>query len=245
MGAFSASPGGSDRADTLITMDGVQVLTAFRAEAEALGGGVAGVSRAGWDRPTRCEPWSVRELLGHACVVLGWLPGMLTGVPPERGEVSAAEYYRPDGRFTSASNAARVDLARERAHRHASGAALAAEFDRLWREVDLRCREEPGGRVVRTRHGDAMLLTDFMVTRVVELAVHGLDLADALGEDPWLTPAAGDVVLRLLVGPRVESVDQLGWGRDHFLRKATGRTPLTAEDSSRLARLGVHWLALG
>jgi hypothetical protein len=31
--------------------------------------------------------------------------------------------------------------------------------------------------VVLTRHGDRMLLTEFLRTRVLELAVHGLDLA--------------------------------------------------------------------
>ena len=54
------------------------------------------------------------------------------------------------------------------------------------------CRHERAGRIVQTRHGDAMLLTDFLTTRVVELAVHGLDVADVLEQQPWLTaPAAG------------------------------------------------------
>jgi len=34
---------------------------------------------------------------------------------------------------------------------------------------------------VLTRHGDVMLLTEFMRTRVLELAVHGLDLAAGVG----------------------------------------------------------------
>ncbi|MFI8504487.1 hypothetical protein ACIGFK_39190 [Streptomyces sp. NPDC085524] len=65
-------------------------------------------------------------------------------------------------------------------------------------------RKESERRVVRTRHGDAMLLADFMLTRVFEVAVHGSDLADALG-----------------------------------------REPLEPEESCKISRLGITWLALG
>ena len=45
---------------------------------------------------------------------------------------------------------------------------------------------------MQTRHGDPMLLAEFLRTRVLELAVHGLDLAAALDREPWMTaPAAG------------------------------------------------------
>jgi hypothetical protein len=61
--------------------------------------------------------------------------------------------------------------------------------------VDRLCRAEPEGHVVRTRHSDPMLLSEFLLTRVVEVAVHGLDLADALsasrspGRKPWTSAA--------------------------------------------------------
>jgi hypothetical protein len=45
-----------------------------------------------------------------------------------------------------------------------------------------------------------MLLTGFLLTRVVEVAVHGLDLTDAVEREPWLTRPAADLVLGLLVG---------------------------------------------
>ncbi len=50
---------------------------------------------------------------------------------------------------------------------------------------------------MRTRHGDTMLVTEFMRTRVLELAVHGLDLAASAGQAPWLTGAAAGVVEEL------------------------------------------------
>jgi|GEM_PF-5822351 len=46
-----------------------------------------------------------------------------------------------------------------------------------------------------------MLLRDFMVTRVVELAVHRPDLADALDSPPWTHDSAVEVVTRCCCRP--------------------------------------------
>ncbi|TDU73662.1 maleylpyruvate isomerase family mycothiol-dependent enzyme [Streptomyces sp. KS 21] len=226
-------------------MDLTRVLDAFETEAEALGRGIAGAPETAWARPTRCAPWSARELLGHVCVVLDWVPDMIEGQAPDLPEVSAAEYYRPDRRFSTATNAARIELGRDRAARHRSGAELVADFTQTWWKAQELCRKEPERRVVRTRHGDAMLLADFMLTRVLEVAVHGIDLADALGLETWLTPPAADLLLELLAGSDTSGVTELGWSRARFLRKITGREPLEPEESSQIARLGITWLALG
>lgn len=227
-------------------MDQNRVLEAFRLEAEELSRAVVGLSEAEWDLPTRCEPWSVRELLGHVRVVIAWLPAMLDAPRPGTAEVSAVEYYRPDDRFAPQTNTARIALARDHASGHADGAALAEDFAETWRGAERLCRAEPADRVVRTRHGDAMLLSQFLVTRVVEVAVHGLDLAEGLGREPWLTPGAADVVLELLLGPDgPASLHALGWDRLTFLRKATGREPLDAAETARVERLGIRWLTLG
>ncbi|RMB85949.1 maleylpyruvate isomerase N-terminal domain-containing protein [Streptomyces shenzhenensis] len=167
-----------------------RVLEAFCLDAGELSRAVAGLPEAEWDRPTRCEPWSVREVLGQVRVVIAWLPGMLAAPPPDKAEVSAVEYYRPDDRFAPQTNTARIASARDHAAGHGSGAALADDFTATWQRADRLCRAEPEGRVARTRHGDAMLLSQFLVTRVVEVAVHGLDLAEALRREPWLTPQA-------------------------------------------------------
>ncbi|MFG2783474.1 maleylpyruvate isomerase N-terminal domain-containing protein [Streptomyces prunicolor] len=82
-----------------------------------------------------------------------------------------------------------------------SGAALADDLNDTWQQVDRLCRAQPEGRVVRTRHGDPMLLAEFLLTRVVEVAVHGLDVADALSHEPWLTSQTADLVQDILLGP--------------------------------------------
>jgi hypothetical protein len=86
------------------------------------------------------------------------------------------------------------------------------------------CRAEPADRVVPTRHGDPMLLSEFLITRIVEVAVHGLDIADALDREPWLTPRAEEVVLALVIGATYrEHLRELGWDGPTGVREVTGR----------------------
>ncbi|NEC06782.1 maleylpyruvate isomerase family mycothiol-dependent enzyme [Streptomyces sp. SID7909] len=223
-----------------------RVLEAFRRESGALTDAVSGLSEAEWSLPTRCTPWTVRDLVGHVCVVIDWLPGMLDAPAPGAATVAAADYYRPDDRFSPRTNTARIALAQDRAAEPVDGAAFAEDFAATWQRVERLCRVQPSSRAVRTRHGDAMLLSEFLLTRVVEVAVHGLDLADALGREPWLTPSAGDAVLELLLGAeQMTTAAALGWSRPHFLRKATGREPLDETETARIEQLGIRWLALG
>jgi hypothetical protein len=82
------------------------------------------------------------------------------------------------------------------------------------------------------------------VTRVVELVVHGLDLADALDRPPWTHDTALAVVTRLLLPeapqPGSEAVDRMT-----LVRVATGRAGDGAPvDPQRLRAAGVTWLAL-
>ncbi|MFI8293459.1 maleylpyruvate isomerase family mycothiol-dependent enzyme [Streptomyces sp. NPDC085614] len=251
---FSGPDGGGDRQRFgSRSTDGVrrgtdhdQVLEAFRLECAALTAAVAGLSEAGWNLPTRCTPWTVRDLLGHVCVVIDWLPAMLGAPAPGEAEISAVEYYRPDDRFSPRTNGKRIALAQDRAAVPADGAAVAEDFAATWRRVERLCRVQPSGRTVRTRHGDAMLLSEFLLTRVVEVAVHGLDLADALGREAWLSPAAGDAVTELLLGAEhTTAAGELEWSRPRFLRKATGREPLNEAEAAQVERLGIRWLALG
>ncbi|MFF0483907.1 hypothetical protein [Streptomyces sp. NPDC004435] len=89
--------------------DGV---TARSLECAALGDSVAGLSAAEWNLPPRR---SVRELRGHVCVVIDWLPAVLDAPEPGEAEISAAEYYRPDDRFSPQANGKRIALAQDRA----------------------------------------------------------------------------------------------------------------------------------
>jgi uncharacterized protein (TIGR03083 family) len=225
-----------------------RILGAFAAEAEQLTGSLRGISPDRWSLPTPCPPWTVAELLGHVLTTIAWLPGMIAAPAPVPVEarVTANGYYRPDERFSADVNAQRIDLGQQRAAVAGDGATLLAQFDAKWRECRELSMSQSAGRVVLTRHGDAMLLTDFLITRIVELGLHGLDLAYALGVPAWLSPAAQDVLVTVLRDDsRIDPVDAMGWDPLTFLRKATGRQPITEDETHQLAQLGVRWLTLG
>jgi hypothetical protein len=106
-----------------------------------------------------------------------------------------------------------------------------------------------------------MLLSDFLLTRVFEVALHGLDLADALERSPWLTTAGYEAVKSLLFGPTtvdsttvdsttvdsstVDPTTALASDPATVLRKATGRAELTGPQAQTLDSLGLRRLALG
>ncbi|MEV4533982.1 maleylpyruvate isomerase N-terminal domain-containing protein [Asanoa sp. NPDC049518] len=215
------------------------VLTALRDEADAF---VAALALVDWDRPTRCTPWLVRDLVGHVVTVLGRVPPMVAAVVPGRADTDVAGYYRDDERFSAAANADRVRTAHDRA----GVPDLAGDLGRIADEVVEVCREQPADRVVRTRHDDAMLLSDFLLTRLFETAVHGLDVADALRRPPWLTAGATQLLLPLLFGQGwAAAVAALGRDDAQVLRMATGRAAVSDEESARLTVLGLRPLTLG
>ncbi|MEU6776587.1 maleylpyruvate isomerase N-terminal domain-containing protein [Streptomyces sp. NPDC046759] len=145
-------------------MEQGRVVEAFRLEAGALARAMTALSQAQWRLPTRCVPWTVSELPAHVRVVIAWLPDMSVAPASNRAEVSAVQYYRPDDRFAPDTNPARVAPAQDHAAQHINGPALVADFETTWREADRLCRVEPTGRVVRTRQGDPMFLSQFLLT---------------------------------------------------------------------------------
>ncbi|MEO3743118.1 maleylpyruvate isomerase N-terminal domain-containing protein [Plantactinospora sp. B5E13] len=221
---------------------------AFRAEAGRLSEVLGGLTEADLDRPTGCPPWSVRDLLGHVRTGAGRIVGMLAQPAPARAEVDPASYFGP-AKFTPETDTARIDAARRDGSGFTTGRELAADFDRTWREAYDVTGRVPGERVVRTRHGDPMTVDDFLATRVVELGVHGLDLAAALDREPWLTTPAAELVAGLLTdaaGPAGAGLtDELGWDRLTLIAKATGRSPLTRAEQQVVDRRGVRWPAFG
>lgn len=222
------------------------VVAALGAEAGALAPRLLGVSEEEAVRPTRCEPWDVAALSVHTVGALARVGDALEGPVPDGGgaRVSAAGYYRPDVRFSAQVNADRVQGAVEVAARRADAAEPGRVLVREWRVLRQRLVREPVDRLVRTRHGDVMLLTDFLVTRVVELVLHGLDLADALGRDPWASAEGVAVVEELLFAQADPgALGAAGLSGLALVRAATGRGP--AADARGLRSAGVRFLALG
>jgi uncharacterized protein (TIGR03083 family) len=218
-------------------------LTALNRESERLDTALTGLTAHQWTAPTRCTPWDTAALAAHITMTLARLDPMLDAPEPPTAAIDAAGYYRPDERFSPETDTIRIDTATEAARN--GGPAVAAHFHTTWRSTIERCAAEPPTRRVTTRHDDPMTLTDFLTTRVVEVAVHGIDLADALGMPRWTTSEAAAHVTGLLLGTDESARAVLGLDPIAFIAKATGRDTFTPGERADVEARGITWLALG
>ena len=223
------------------------ILEAFGAESQRLLEVVARADDAAFARPSPCAPWTVAELVYHVRMTMGRLPAMLAAPePPGSGLVPAADYYRADRRFSAATNSDRVQSAQRGAAALPDAAARARDFAVARQQAWALLQAAPPGRVVQTRHGDRMLLTEFLRTRILELAVHGLDLASALECQPWMTTPAAHVTEELLLPSAAARLRaQTGWDQTTLIAKLTGRRPLAPAETQLIQHTGIQWLALG
>jgi hypothetical protein len=154
-----------------------------------------------WDAPSALARMRVGALAAH-------LAGQLTQVPPVldapvvHERISLAEHFArstwTDGDLDSDVNTYIRRTAEEDAAagpvvlRAAAGAALAT--------LRRRLPAEPADRVIQLPWGPwALSLDDFLITRLLELAVHGDDLAASLAvEPPALPPLCVDTAIEVL-----------------------------------------------
>lgn len=168
---------------------------------------VAQVPEAAWPSPALGE-WDVRGLTGHASRALSTLEAYL-GRPASAGprlEGPVSYFLAIRG---GTSPAAIAQRGRE------SGSALGADPAGSVRDLVGRItgliRDNPDDALVGTPAG-TMTLVDYLPTRTFELAVHGLDLARALGLPPpvSLNPAiAASLELAGAIGSKLPSAAEL------------------------------------
>lgn len=197
---------------------------------------------------TNCPPWNLRELVVHICFSACTLPGHLP--PPASGavEISAADYYRRAERNESDYRTGNVDRTQRVAARIPTGPGALAALAKAWSDTRARLGEitpdtriagpngvEVAGRVAATT---AIRMDSFMITRLIALAAHSVDVALTLGRDPWTTPAAAEAIVdtlaELLGSPPPAS---LGWSATDLLVVGTGRRSLTATERKQLGHL--------
>lgn len=173
---------------------------------------VGAVDDDGWDRPGLGE-WTVRELVAHADRAYRTVIDYLTGETVDPTPIAtAAEYFR-------------IVLAEETPHVHiAARAKREATTHEDWvvatDELALHCEklivDTPGDAICHLMVGE-MELAQYLATRVVELVVHGMDLADAIGLEVNPPPASAQVVVQVLLDLAGEA------GMAHGIRALTGR----------------------
>jgi Mycothiol maleylpyruvate isomerase N-terminal domain len=206
----------------------VQTLEAELAQVERA---FRGLTESDWRRPTLLQPldetlphWTVFELAGHLDISIG-LTRMLI-LSQQDGQVG-----RDRVSFFIFSRVEHAPAVYDYAYTMVEGKSpgqmagvLAETFTRTIEEA----RANPPG-LVGSGYYALMRLGEFVPSRVVEAVVHGMDLTDALGQDPIATPegvamtaAIFDELLarRTVPGRPADLGDDMAW-----VRAASGRAP--------------------
>ncbi|GJF29022.1 hypothetical protein KNE206_17220 [Kitasatospora sp. NE20-6] len=161
--------------------DPVKVRAALAAQTGALRAAVHALTAEDLARPTRLGDWTVRELVAHLALQIGWVPRHIDQPLEGRAELSLLQWVAGVG-------------------------GLAPLLDAGTREHTAKAFDGPPAEVAEAFDGEAALLTDFLagaeaadpvrrfeirlgsirladmlVTRLVETVLHADDLAHALG----------------------------------------------------------------
>jgi len=158
---------------------------------------------AAWAAPSALPGMTVGDLTGHLLRALTTLAAALDAEPGPAGPVVDAPGYflsidglaGPGGADLTAPLHVGI---RARAADEAAGwpGSVVARWDAAAAELGVRLPAADSRSLVAARGGRPMALTEYAVTRLVELVVHGDDLAASVGLPP---PPVGDVAVGLVV----------------------------------------------
>jgi uncharacterized protein (TIGR03083 family) len=212
-----------------------EALDALRVECELVSEAVLSLPEGEFGRATRCPDWNVMELLAHMYRDVERIIVGLSKDPPYETDADAITYWTS---YDPAADAADIaDRAKARAASYGSPGDLAIVWDDMWRRAVDLAQDEPPIRIIAT-WGPALTLEEFLKTRALEITVHGIDMALALGRDPWTTEEGADVTIRVLRGILgSEPPPELEWDELTFIDKGTGRSALTADERAALGEL--------
>ena len=209
-------------------------LAALTQEGRALSAVLHDLAPEDYTRPTNCPPWDLQELVVHIADSIR-VDEPFPAAGPAVGMWSAADYYRRPERQTTAYRQGNVDHTRKLARTVLAATSAARWFDEVSRGAVATLAEQDLNGVVAIPGRGPMRLSDWVVTRVISVAAHGLDVALTLGRAPWTTAeslAAVRPVFVSLLG--AEPPAGLRWDARTFLAVATGRRPLTAGERALL-----------
>lgn len=180
-----------------------------------------------WTGPSALERMTVGALCGHLARATSSVEIYLDRPEPETEPSSAAEYYdaalSETGQVGSAPNLDSPLHAaiRQRAEDEAAGGSeeVVSRLEAALERLRARLGSEAEDRRVEVFKGICLLLDDYLITRMIELAVHADDLAVSLGVPmPDTPPLVMDLAIQTLV-----EVGRLRHGDAAILRSLTRR----------------------
>jgi hypothetical protein len=152
-------------------------------------------------------------------------------VPAALPRGTAADYYRRAERATADYRLGNVEATRRYAatvHPDAVVALLvdaSNEASKTFSAHDADQWMKAGGR--------ALTVDDYLRTRVMSVAAHGVDVAITLRREPWTTPQALAVLHPVLIDLWGQ-LPPASWTDQDLLEIGTGRRPLTGVDRDSL-----------
>ena len=190
-----------------------------------------GLSESDWRRPTLLQPvnetqarWTLFELAGHFDISIGLTRMLISSQQDGQVGRDRVSFFI----FSRVEHAPAVyDYAYTMVEGKAPGQMAGVLADTFTRTIEEARANPPD--LVGSGYYALMRLGEFVPSRVVEAVVHGMDLTDALGQDPIATPegvamtaAIFDELIarRTVPGRPADLADDMAW-----VRAASGRAP--------------------
>ncbi len=211
-------------------------LAALRLEGDAFATAIDAATAQQLSRTSNCPPWTLAELVVHTAGSIHI--GDMTESDPGEDLHGAADYYRRPERDTPEYRDRNVRQTQAVAARILATTSVAECFTDALRRATSTAASIGMDRVVQIPAVGPMLFGEWLRTRVISVAAHGLDVAITMRRSAWTTAAAQQLirpVLLDLLGDTPPS--ELEWDDQRFLATATGRSQLTEAEQRSLGRL--------
>jgi hypothetical protein len=212
-------------------MSGIRV--ALAVEGRAISAALRDASDHEFEYISNCPPWTLAELVVHTADSLRF--GDFQAAPKQAPRRDAADYYRRPERSTTEYRQRNVERAQRQAQAVLAHTAAPDYFESMLHSIVSWAEAVDLERVVDIDRIGAMRLADWLITRVISLAAHGLDVALTLSRPAWTTPEALHVMrpaFTSLLG--LDPPARLDWDDQRFFEISTGRRLLADRERDEL-----------
>jgi uncharacterized protein (TIGR03083 family) len=228
-------------------MQGPEV-DALEAQCKELSALLGELSDEDWDRPSRCDGWTVKELVAHCEGMLDRLVGANAEEVEGTAEIDRVGYYGydPDGpREGEDPSKTFSEVIRERVIDEVGGRS----GDELQESLDSSIAAAlegigriPAERVIKRSGHPRMRFDEFVASRVLEFGVHTMDIGHATLRGERIHPDAAEIV-RDILDRRLgaELPKGLGWDTRTFILSGTGRRRLESNERFTLGSLAAKF----